>query len=117
MKKILLIIKREYLTRVRKRTFIIGTILFPVLYLVLIFGTGYIAEKSKQDLNVAIIDQSGYFSDKLIANANQGDSVNNLTLIKTSEESFKTMYDSLGYDGYVVIPQNLDWRKGLDSLY
>ena len=33
MHKIILIIKREYLTRVRKRTFIIGTILFPVLYL------------------------------------------------------------------------------------
>jgi ABC-2 type transport system permease protein len=56
MNKILLIIKREYLTRVRKRTFIIGTILFPVLYLLLIFGTGYIADKSRQDLKVAVID-------------------------------------------------------------
>ena len=35
MKKIFLIIRREYLTRVRKRTFIISTILFPVLYLLI----------------------------------------------------------------------------------
>ena len=50
MNKILLIIKREYLTRVRKRTFIISTILFPVLYLGLIFGTGYIAAKTGTQL-------------------------------------------------------------------
>lgn len=61
MKKIILIIKREFLTRVRKRTFIIGTILFPVLYLGLIFGTGYIADKTKQDMKIALIDSSGLF--------------------------------------------------------
>ncbi|HMI78299.1 MAG TPA: ABC transporter permease [Ferruginibacter sp.] len=116
MNKIILIIKREYLTRVRKRTFIIGTILFPVLYLLLIFGTGYIAGKNKQDLNVGIIDKSGYFTEGRVAKANLGDTVNTLTLIKKSEEVFKTEFDSLGYNGYVVIPEDADWRKGLDSL-
>ena len=52
MNKILLIIKREFLTRVRKKTFIIGTILFPLLYLGLIFGTGYLADKAKEDLKL-----------------------------------------------------------------
>ena len=47
MNKILLIIQREYLTRVRKKTFIISTILFPLLYLGLIFGIGYLGDKSK----------------------------------------------------------------------
>ncbi len=116
MNKILLIIQREYLTRVRKRTFIIGTILFPVLYLALIFGTGYIADKSREDLSVGIIDKSGYFTEKLIAKANQADSVNKLSLIKIPEEVFKKQYDSLGYSGYIVIPENTNWRKGLDSL-
>lgn len=116
MKKILLIIRREYLTRVRKRTFIIGTILFPVLYLALIFGTGYIADKSKQDFNVAIIDKSGYFTEELIAKANRADTANKLSLIQIPEEAFKTQFDSLGYNGYVVIPQNASWKTGLDSL-
>ncbi len=116
MNKILLIIKREYLTRVRKRTFIIGTILFPVLYLALIFGTGYIAEKSKEDLKVGIIDKSGYFTEELIAKTNVTDTLNKLALIKTPEEVFKTMYDSLGYNGFIVIPQNTSWKEGLDSL-
>lgn len=116
MNKIPLIIRREYLTRVRKRTFIIGTILFPVLYLLLIFGTGYIANKSRQSLKVGIIDKSGYFTEELIAKANENDSANKLSLIKTNEEDFKTQYDVLGYNGYIVIPQNANWKNGLDSL-
>ncbi len=116
MKKIVLIIRREYLTRVRKRTFIIGTILFPVLYLLLIFGTGYIANKNKTDLRVGIIDQSGYFTDELLAKINKEDTSNNLTLVKFPEETFKKIYDSMGYSGYVVIPRSTSWKLGLDSL-
>jgi ABC-2 type transport system permease protein len=116
MQKILLIIRREYLTRVRKKTFIIGTILFPVLYLLLIFGTGYIANKSRQDMTVGLIDKSGYFTKDLIEKINKTDTLNKLSLIKESEEDFKTQYDSLGYNGYIVIPQNASWKKGLDSL-
>ncbi|MEY2917094.1 MAG: hypothetical protein RIS73_808, partial [Bacteroidota bacterium] len=62
MQKIILIIQREFLTRVRKKTFIIGTILFPLLYLGLIFGTGYIANKTKEDLKIALVDKSGLFT-------------------------------------------------------
>ena len=118
MNKILLIIKREYLTRVRKRTFIIGTILFPVLYLALIFGTGYIAEKSREDLNVGIIDRSGYFNEEYISRINhdKNDTSNKLTLVRMPEATFAAIYDSLGYSGYVVIPVNASWKTGLDSL-
>jgi ABC-2 type transport system permease protein len=116
MNKIFLIIQREYLTRVRKRTFIIGTILFPVLYLLVIFGTGYIADKTRQDMHVAVIDHSGYFTDKLISEANAGDTLNRITLVHTNETEFSKQFDSLGYNGYVVIPQNIDWKKGEDSL-
>ena len=61
MSKTWLVIQREYLTRVRKRTFILATILFPLLYVALIFGTGYIAAKTTRELNVAVIDSSGFF--------------------------------------------------------
>jgi ABC-2 type transport system permease protein len=116
MHKIILIIKREYLTRVRKRTFIIGTILFPVLYLLLIFGTGYIADKSRQDLKVGIIDKSGYFTQERVVKGNKADSLNQLSLISEPEDDFKTKYDSLGYNGYIVIPSTANWKNGLDSL-
>ena len=81
MNKILLIIRREFLTRVRKRTFIIGTILFPLLYLGLIFGTGYIADKTKENLNIAMVDKSGLFSDELVSSVNTaGDTLNKIKL-------------------------------------
>ena len=71
MNKILLIIQREYITRVKKKTFIISTILFPLLYLGLIFGIGYLGESGKKKLNVAFIDQSGYFDRGSIERENQ----------------------------------------------
>jgi len=115
MHKIILIIKREFLTRVRKRTFIIGTILFPLLYLGLIFGTGYIADKTKEDMKIALIDKSGLFTNELIKSVNGPDTTNTLQLVATSPEIIKSSFDSLGFDGYVVIPENFNWKTGVDS--
>jgi ABC-2 type transport system permease protein len=116
MKKITLIIQREFLTRVRKRTFIIGTILFPLLYLGLIFGTGYIANKTKEDLKIALIDQSGLFKQDLFKAVNGNDTVNSVQLVATNPELMKTSFDSLGFDGYVIVPADFTWQSGKDSL-
>lgn len=115
MQKIRLIIKREYLTRVRKRTFIISTLLFPLLYILLIFGTGYIAEKSRQNLNVALIDSSGYFTEDMLARQNQLDNTSTLSLVKDNPDKIKADPKSAGYDAYIIIP-SLNWEKGMDSL-
>ncbi|MBL7728404.1 MAG: ABC transporter permease, partial [Dinghuibacter sp.] len=53
MKKIFLIIQREYLTRVRKKAFIITTLLLPIMYLLLIFGTAYIGAKTRSTMQIA----------------------------------------------------------------
>lgn len=116
MNKIILIIKREFLTRVRKRTFIIGTILFPVLYLALIFGTGYIADKTRGDLKIAMIDNSGLFNEGVMSDINKKDSGNIIELFTGNAERFKVSFDSLGYDGYIEIPANFTWQTGSDSL-
>jgi len=110
MNKILLIIKREYLTRVRKRTFIISTILFPLLYLGLIFGTSYIAATSGTNLRVAVIDSSGYFDKGAIERENMKDSSSILTLINTEADSLKKNFKTWGYDGYVIVPSSLNWE-------
>lgn len=116
MNKIILIIKREFLTRVRKRTFIIGTILFPLLYIGLIFGTGYIADKTREDIKFGLIDRSGLFNEDVINSVNKKDTSNSVKLITTNPERFISGFDSAGYDGYVVIPESFDWRTGTDSL-
>jgi ABC-2 type transport system permease protein len=115
MKKIWLIIKREYLTRVRKRTFIIATLLFPLLYVGLIFGMGYIAEKSRTNLKVAVIDSSGYFSQGMLEKYNKEDGTSSLVLATNDAPSVIKDYREAGYDGYIIIPA-LNWQKGTDSL-
>ena len=81
MNKIWLIIKREYLTRVRKKTFILSTLLFPLLYLGLDIWHGYIGAKSRYRHHMAVIDSSGYFNDGQFERANQTDSSLILSLV------------------------------------
>ena len=116
MNKILLIIRREYLTRVRKKTFIISTILFPILYLGLIFGMGYLGEKAKPRLNVAVIDSSGYFDKGRIGRENQKDSSSTLTIVASNTDSLKKNFADWGYDGFVVIPPQSNWEAGIKNL-
>ena len=114
MNKTWIIIKREYLTRVKKKTFIISTLLLPVLYVGLIFGMGFIAENSRESLSIAVVDSSGYFSAPVLEKQNQLDNSSILTLVENVEAAEQNQ-KSAGYDGYIVVPA-LDWRKGLDSL-
>lgn len=116
MNKILLIIKREYLTKVRKKTFIISTLLFPLLYLGLIFGIGYLGEKSKKNLTVAVVDSSGYFDAGRIARANGKDSSSVLVLTNMKVDSLKENLGATSFDAFVVIPAIDDWKNGLRNI-
>jgi len=64
MKKILLIIQREYLTRVRKRSFVIMTILGPLLMAAIVVVPIYIATTTNELKQVAVIDETGLFTEK-----------------------------------------------------
>jgi ABC-2 type transport system permease protein len=116
MNKILLIIQREYLTRVRKKTFIISTILFPLLYLALIFGMSYLGAKSMAKLKIAVIDSSGYFDRGQFERANLEDSSLLMNLLNENPDSLKNNYKSLGYDGFIIIPATQDWEKGIPGV-
>ena len=59
MEKILAVIKREYLTRVTSRGFMIWTILTPVLGSLLMFVPGYFMERAAQRGKLVVLDQSG----------------------------------------------------------
>ncbi len=113
MRKTLLIIKREYMTRVRKKTFIIGTLLFPILYLLLIFGTGYIAEKSRQQLKIAVLDSSGFFTSQKLNQHNQTDQSSIMDLVKTDAGKAYD-YSASGYDALLIIPA-LQWDTAAPS--
>jgi ABC-2 type transport system permease protein len=115
MRKIWLIIKREYLTRVRKKTFIISTLLFPILWVLLIFGMGYLAKESVQNLRVAVIDSSGYFSAERLSKQNTIDNSSTLRPVTDNADKIIADYKKEGYDGYIVIPA-MNVKTGTDSL-
>ncbi len=64
MNKIFLIIRREYLTRVRKRSFIVMTILGPLLMAASIVVPIYLATRNDETKTVAVLDETGIFYEK-----------------------------------------------------
>jgi len=65
MNKTWIIIKREYLSRVKKKTFILSTILTPLLFVVLIGGITYISVEDVDQEKIAVIDTAGFFKGNL----------------------------------------------------
>jgi len=65
MNKIWLIIQREYISRVKKKSFLVTTLLIPILMFGLIATMAYMAAKSEQKETIAVIDESGVFINKM----------------------------------------------------
>ncbi len=103
MNKILLIIKREYITRVRNKTFLLSTFLLPIMMMLFIFGSVFFATRSKEvQKKIAVINDTGMFRNSL-----QGDSAR-VIFDFISSDSIAVLLNK-GYDGV------LDLRKDTGS--
>lgn len=65
MSKISLIIKREYLSRVKNRTFLLTTLLTPLLFALLIGGATFFSIQGRSKHKIAVLDQNGFFRNNL----------------------------------------------------
>ncbi|MBI1781608.1 MAG: ABC transporter permease [Sphingobacteriales bacterium] len=65
MNKIWLIIKREYITRVRNKSFLLSTFLLPIVMILFIFGSVFIAVSTKTKAKVAVANDPGYFKNSI----------------------------------------------------
>ncbi|MGB3586123.1 MAG: ABC transporter permease [Tunicatimonas sp.] len=102
MKKIGLIIKREYWTRVRKKSFIIMTILGPLLFAGIVVVPIWLASSESSDEKViAVIDESG-----LLANSFQDDEDSNIRYeyINRSIDDAKANFSESNRYGLLYIP-------------
>ncbi|MDL2296970.1 ABC transporter permease [Bacteroidales bacterium OttesenSCG-928-B11] len=61
MGKIQLIIAREYLTRVKKLSFVIMTLLGPILMAALFIVPVYMTNKSQKQVKLVVVDENHYF--------------------------------------------------------
>jgi ABC-2 type transport system permease protein len=65
MNKILLIIQREFLNRVQKKSFLIATILLPLIFPAIMAVLAYVAIEQKKNAikeTIYYVDESGYFT-------------------------------------------------------
>ncbi len=98
MNKIFLIIKREYLTRVRNKTFILSTILTPLLFVGLITAVTFISVKNVDKERIAVIDKSGFYKDNL-QNAKA-------ITFEFPADVDSTNYKAKGYTAVLYIPED-----------
>lgn len=106
MDKIWLIVKREYLSRVLKKSFLLVTLLTPLGIGLLGFLGGYLASGAGSSVKkAAVIDQSG-----VIQEPDFGDRDIHYSLVNLPLDSLKRNFTEKGYDLLIVVPpyNNLD---------
>lgn len=109
MKNILLILKREYLVRVKKKSFIIMTFLAPILLVGFYAAIIWIAVGSTEMKNVQVLDESGLFSGQF-----KDTEELKFTFITNSLDSAKAQFKSGEDNALVFIPKNvLEDSKGV----
>ena len=98
MSKIGLVIKREFDSRVKKKSFLLATILVPLLFPAIIGGMIYFAieeSKNAEQQNVYVLDESGLFNfenDKKYAFEKLNVSLEEAKTIFTESEAYGLLY-------------------------
>jgi len=119
MKKMLLVVRREYLDRVKKKSFLIGTILGPVLMGLLIFAPALIFKLSPDtQTTVTVVDLTGEVFEQM--KISLADTLDDGTLkfrvnrYETGELGLEEAKRALNFeveedaiDGYMVIPADI----------
>ena len=88
MKNIILIAKREFFTQVKKKSFIILTLLTPLL--IIVFGgvVSLMFQANETQMQISVIDKSGLFKDRLKSDEN-------IRYVFSSEETEKSLIKAL----------------------
>lgn len=104
MNKILLIIKREYMTRVMKKSFLLVTFLVPVLFMGMMALVVYLAVNQGglgDTKKVEVVDESGWFANKM----NSSKTIK-YTYVNNLAEAKKTFIKE-GYDYLLYVPATM----------
>jgi ABC-2 type transport system permease protein len=119
MKKMLLVVRREYLDRVKKKSFLIGTILGPVLMALLIFAPALLFKFSPEtQTSISVMDFTGEVYEQM--EASLVDTLEDGTAkfaLRRAEADSTILEETLrvlnleveedAIDGYVIIPADI----------
>ena len=99
MSKIWIIIQREYLTRVRNKTFLLSTFLLPLVMVLFIAGSTFFAIQSREKQRIAVVNDPGYFKANLKSDSN--------SVIFSFDAGVDSLnYASKGFNGILYLPGN-----------
>ncbi len=108
MNKLKLIIKREYLAKVRNKSFVIMTFLSPILMVGMIVLIAYLTKVNDNERHViTVLNESDYFSNDFTSTP----STSFLEFTDISLQQAKDSTLSLGYYGLLFIPDEKDLEK------
>ena len=120
MRKIWLIIKREYVTRVKTKGFVIGTLIVPLIGIgftsLIVFLVGH---QSNQALRLAIVDNAGGLAPSVIASLDAKlpsgqpmyvvtETIDRPASPSDIQDGLRARINSGALDAYLVIPKDLD---------
>lgn len=108
MNKTWLIIKREYITRVRNKTFLLGTFLTPIVLIGIIAAVIFITVKSGKQERIVVADKSGQLKDYLKTNAK---------LEFSFDETADTSLLAKGFSAVLLAPGNGINQTGRYQIY
>ena len=97
MNKVSLIIKREYITRVRNKRFLLVTFLMPIIFIGFIAGSVYFATSGQEETTIAIVNDPGFLKENL--NSDSGNVV-----FAFPEGADSTNYKDKKFDG-ILYPE------------
>ncbi|MCI5081344.1 MAG: ABC transporter permease [Saprospiraceae bacterium] len=113
MNKLGLIIKREYLTRVKRRSFILATLLTPLAFAIFFVVVGFIfSYESDDSKRIAIIDESNMLQKRIKDESNLF-----FKFVDTDLETLKRDFDRFDYDGILLIPPIKDILTTEHTVY
>lgn len=111
MHKILIIIRREFLTRVQKKSFIILTILMPFIFAALIFVPLALAGiKDNEQKQVAVVDKTGLYSDVFQSDASY-------LFVSLPDTSAELRSEDYGVEAVVYISDTLTTHPDALTIY
>nr|WP_298999796.1 ABC transporter permease [uncultured Allomuricauda sp.] len=114
MGKLGLIVKREYLAKVRNKSFIIMTILSPILIVGMILLIAYLTKLNDGEKRIiTVLNESSFFSNEF----KPGQNVSYVHLKNVSLDQAKDSTIALGYFGLLHIPGGDDMEDVAQATY
>ncbi|MBP1225042.1 ABC transporter permease [Flavobacterium sp. 1355] len=114
MSIISLIIKREFIAKVRNKSFVVMTFLSPLLFVAIAGFIGYLSSMKAETKRIAIHDETGLFADDFVKQNKKDAEYKYLNLSEISVTALKDSIAKENFSGLLVIPKTNN-EKDLES--